>query len=225
MKRFACLWVVVMLACAGGAPAVAEAELKTEDDKTFYALGLVISRQLAAFKLTPAELAAVQAGLLDGSTGKTPKVSLDEYGPKIQALGEKRVAAGVTDEKKRGKEYLAKISEKPGIKKVGSGLLMETVSEGTGESPKPEDNVKVNYKGALIDGHVFDESARHGGPSTFKLTTGLVKCWNEGLTYMKVGGKAKLYCPAELAYGDRPNGEIPAGATLVFDIELLEIVK
>ena len=89
MKRFACLFVLALFACA--APVVAEPELKTEDDKTLYALGLVISKQLSAFKLTPAELAILQAGLNDGSSGKTPKVDLEEYGPKIQAFGQQPI--------------------------------------------------------------------------------------------------------------------------------------
>ena len=224
MKRFVPVLLLAAFACSG-APVAADPELKTEDDKTLYALGLVISKQLAAFKLTPAELAVLQSGMADGTQGKTPKVSLDEYGPKIQALGQQRMSAGAAEEKKKGKEYLAKIGEKPGIKKIGTGLLIETVTEGTGASPKPEDNVKVNYRGTLIDGTFFDGTEKYGEPSTFKMSTGLIKCWNEALTYMKVGGKAKVYCPPELAYGDRANGAIPAGATLVFDLELLEIVK
>jgi FKBP-type peptidyl-prolyl cis-trans isomerase FkpA len=223
MKRFACLFVLALFACAS-APVVAEPELKTEDDKTVYALGHVISKQLSAFKLTPAELALLQAGLADGAGGKTPKVSLDEYGPKIQAFGQQRMTMGLAEEKKKGQEFLAKTAEKPGCKKTASGLLMETVAEGTGASPTPTDTVKVNYKGTLIDGTEFDSSAKHGGPATFKLD-GVVKCWGEGVSAMKVGGKAKLYCPNELAWGERPTGLIPAGAAVIFDVELVEIVK
>jgi|KBSSwiStaDraftv2_1062776.scaffolds.fasta_scaffold14028_8 FKBP-type peptidyl-prolyl cis-trans isomerase len=223
MKRFACLFVLALFAC--GAPAVAEPELKTEDDKTLYALGLVVARQLSPFHLTPAELAVIQAGLADGSTpGKTPKVNLEEYGPKIQGFGQARVTAGIAEERKKGKEYLDKAAAKPGVKKSDSGLLMETVSEGTGASPAATDAVKVSYKGTLLNGTVFDASEKRGGPQTMRLDQ-VMKCWQEGLTKMKVGGKAKLYCPADLAYGDRPNGDIPPGATLLFDVELVEIVK
>jgi FKBP-type peptidyl-prolyl cis-trans isomerase FkpA len=224
MKRFVPILLLASFACAS-APVAADPELKTEDEKTLYALGLNFSKQISVFKMTPAELAVLQSGISDGTLGKPPKVSLEEYGPKIQALAMQRMSAGAAAEKQKGKEYLAKIAEKPGIKKTGTGLLMETVTEGTGATPGPEANVKVNYKGTLIDGTVFDESAKYGGPSQFKLGTGLIKCWNEALTFMKVGGKAKLYCPAELAYGDRPNGVIPAGATLLFELELLEVVK
>ena len=225
MKRFFVICVLAGLVAAGTACA-ADPELKTDDDKTFYALGLVLANQLAPFKMTPEELALVQAGLSDGSLKKPPKVEVETFGPKIKPLADARLAAGTADEKKKGKAYLETIAAKPGIKKTGSGLLMETVTEGTGKSPVPNDKVKVNYKGTLIDGKVFDDSAKHGG--AYQVTVAgqppIIKCWNEALEFMKVGGKAKLYCPSELAYGDRPNGEIPAGATLLFDLELVEIV-
>jgi FKBP-type peptidyl-prolyl cis-trans isomerase FkpA len=224
MKRFFVCCVLAGFVAAGTACA-ADPELKTDDDKTFYALGLVLANQLGPFRMTPAELELVKAGLTDGTLKKKTLVEVEAFGPKIKPLADARQASGAAEEKKKGKAYLETIAAKPGIKKTGSGLLMETVTEGTGKSPVANDKIKVNYKGMLIDGKVFDESAKHGGPQTMALGAGLMKCWNEALEFMKVGGKAKLYCPAELAYGDRPNGEIPAGATLVFDVELLEIVK
>ena len=224
MKRF--LVPLVLAAFVGGGVAhAADPELKTDDDKTLYALGMVIANQLAAFKLTPAELDLVKAGLSDGVAGKTGKVDLETFGPKIQPLAQQRRAAGAAEEKKKGKEYLDKIAANSKIKKLDAGILLETVAEGTGASPTATDNVKVNYKGTTIDGHVFDSSEKHGGPATFKLDQ-VVKCWCQGLQFMKVGGKAKLYCPSDAAYGDRGQGaDIPPGATLVFDVELLEIVK
>jgi len=224
MKRF--LVPLVLAAFVGGGVAhAADPELKTDDDKTRYALGMVIANQLAAFKLTPAELDLVKAGLSDGVAGKTGKVDLETFGPKIQPLAQQRRAAGAAEEKKKGKEYLDKIAANSKIKKLDAGILLETVAEGTGASPTATDNVKVNYKGTTIDGHVFDSSEKHGGPATFKLDQ-VVKCWSQGLQFMKVGGKAKLYCPSDAAYGDRGQGaDIPPGATLVFDVELLEIVK
>ncbi len=221
MKRFLAGCTLAVFAAAGAAYA-ADPELKTDEDKTFYALGLVIANQLATFRLSPAELELVKTGLTDGTLKHPAKVELDTFGPKIRPLAEARTAAGATEEKKKGKEYMDKIAAKPNVKKTASGMIMETVTEGTGKSPAPSDKVKVNYKGMLIDGHVFDQSK--GNPATFTLDQ-VIKCWTEGLGLMKTGGKAKLYCPAEIAYGDRPNGEIPAGATLVFEVELMEIVK
>jgi len=212
---------------AAGTARAAEPELKTEDDKTLYALGLVLANQLAVFNLTPGELEIVKTGLTDGTLKKPPKVEVETYGPKIKPMVDSRQSASAATEKKKGKIFLDTIAAKPGIKKTGSGLLIETVSEGTGKSPVPNDKVKVNYKGTLIDGTVFDESAKHGGPYgvTIEGNPPIIKCWNEALEFMKVGGKAKIYCPSELAYGDRPNGQIPAGATLVFEMELVEISK
>ena len=227
MKRFFVSCVLAGFIAAGTAcaadPELKTPELKTDDDKTFYALGLVIANQLGTFKLTPAELELVKTGLTDGTLKKPAKVELEAFGPKIKPLAEARQAAAAGEEKKKGKAYLETMAAKPNIKKTGSGMLYETVTEGTGKSPGPTDKVKVNYKGTLIDGTVFDASEKHGGPSTFGLDR-VYKCWTEGLQLMKTGGKAKLYCPAELAAGDRGQGEVPPGATLIFEVELLEIV-
>jgi FKBP-type peptidyl-prolyl cis-trans isomerase FkpA len=222
MKRFACLLVLALFACAS-APAVAQAEPKTEDDKTLYALGLVLANQLGALRLTPAELQLIEAGMSDGVLKNKALVELETYGPKIKPFADARMAAGLAEEKKKGAAYLETIAAKPGIKKTDSGLLIETVSAGTGKAPVNNDKVKVNYKGMLIDGKVFDSSEKHGGPYGVTVGGQIIKCWNEALVLMKVGGKAKVYCPSELAYGDRPNGEIPAGAALVFEMELVEI--
>jgi len=234
MKRFfvSCLMAGVVaagIACAADTEQKAaeqkSPELQTDDEKTLYALGLAISSQLSTFKLTPAELDIVKAGLTDGTLKKPLKVELEAWGPKIRPMAEARQAAGAVEEKKKGKEFLDKIAANPKIKKTESGVLVETVTEGTGANPTAADKVKLNYKGTLIDGTVFDESSKHGGASTMSLATGIIKCFTDGIPLMKTGGKAKLYCPAETAYGDRANGQIPAGAALVFEIELLEVVK
>jgi len=102
---------------------------------------------------------------------------------------------------------------------------MVTIKAGTGPTPKPSDTVKVHYHGTLTDGTVFDSSVQRGQPATFQLS-GIIPCWKEGLQLMKVGGKSRLVCPPELAYGDRgAPPRIKPGATLVFEVELLEIAK
>lgn len=199
-------------------------ELKTDDEKTIYALGFVEGDRLNIFKMTPAEFEILKAGLTDAILKKPAKIEIETFGPKIKPLADARIASGVGDEKKKGKAYLETIAAKPNIKKTGSGMLMETIAEGTGKTPVPTDTVKVNYKGTLIDGTVFDSSEKHGGPQSFSLKQ-VYKCWQEGLEFMKAGGKAKLYCPPELANGDQPRGLIPPGATLTFEVELLEIIK
>jgi FKBP-type peptidyl-prolyl cis-trans isomerase FkpA len=222
MKRFVVYCVLAGLVAAGIACAADQAqapkvELKTEDDKTLYALGLLLA--------SPTELQLIQSGMTDGILKNKALVEVEAYGPKIKPFADARMAAGLADEKKKGAAYLETIAAKPGIKKTETGLLIQTVAEGTGKSPAAGDKVKVNYKGTLIDGTVFDASEKHGGPYgvTIAGTPPIIKCWNEALVTMKVGGKAKIYCPTDLAYGDRPNGEIPAGATLTFELELVEI--
>jgi FKBP-type peptidyl-prolyl cis-trans isomerase FkpA/FKBP-type peptidyl-prolyl cis-trans isomerase FklB len=128
-------------------------------------------------------------------------------------------------EKEAGKGFLAKAAAEKGAKKTASGLIITTTKAGTGDAPKPLDKVKVNYEGKLTDGTIFDSSIQRGQPATFPLN-GVIPCWTEGVQLMKVGGKSKLVCPADIAYGDRGSPpKIKPGATLVFDVELLEIVK
>jgi FKBP-type peptidyl-prolyl cis-trans isomerase FkpA len=133
--------------------------------------------------------------------------------------------AGVLAEKKKVDAYLAAAEKEPGAVKSSSGLIFRTLRPGDGPSPKATDRVKVDYEGSLIDGTVFDSSIKRGEPIVFPLNK-VIKCWTEGLQKMKVGEKARLICPARIAYGDQGHPpEIPPGAPLVFDVELLEIVK
>jgi FKBP-type peptidyl-prolyl cis-trans isomerase FkpA/FKBP-type peptidyl-prolyl cis-trans isomerase FklB len=200
-------------------------ELATEDDKTLYAIGLALSRNLTGFSLNEKELAVVQSGIADGTLGKEKKVDLQTYMPKINQLMQTRQSAAASTEKKASEAYLAKAAGEKGAEKLPSGLVYTETKAGSGDAPKPTDTVKVHYTGKLTDGTVFDSSVQRGEPATFPLN-GVIKCWTEGLQKMKVGGKATLVCPSDIAYGDqgRPP-QIKPGATLVFDVELLEIVK
>jgi FKBP-type peptidyl-prolyl cis-trans isomerase FkpA len=219
---------IPVLACGAegsGAPAAAAPEITTDEQKTLYALGLVISRNVAPFGLSEADLALVEAGLADGVLGRTPKADLQVFGPKIQELARTRLTAQAAAEKTAGADFLTKAAAEPGAVKTPSGVIYKEVSAGTGESPKPSDRVKVNYAGSLRDGKVFDSSQKRGQPLELVLNQ-FIPCWSEGLQKMKVGGKAHLVCPAESAYGDRGSPpDIKPGAALAFDIELLEIVK
>ena len=109
--------------------------------------------------------------------------------------------------------------------KTASGIVITTLKEGTGASPKSTETVKVHYRGVLENGKEFDSSYGRGQPATFPLNR-VIACWTEGVQTMKVGGKAKLLCPSNLAYGSRGvPGTIPPDSTLIFEVELLEIVK
>lgn len=216
---------IVALASFGAAGAVTGQELKTEEQKTLYALGLAISQSLGPFNLSETELEMVKSGLTDGVLSRPHKVELPTYGPKLKELQASRQAATAAVEKKLGQSYLEKAAAEKGATKTASGVIVTTIKPGTGLSPAATDKVKVHYTGTLIDGTVFDSSVQRGQPATFPLN-GVIKCWTEGVATMKVGGKAKLVCPADAAYGDKgAPPKIKPGSTLVFEVELLEIVK
>jgi FKBP-type peptidyl-prolyl cis-trans isomerase FkpA len=224
--RNAVLWSLAgLLAVSSGARA-AEPELKTEEQKTLYAIGLAVSQSLGVFSLSPAELELVKAGLTDGVLHKDKKVvDLQVYGPKIQEMQTARSSTVAAEEKKAGQAFLDKAAAEKGATKTATGLVMTTIKPGTGPSPKATDKVKVHYQGTLTDGTVFDSSLQRNEPATFPLN-GVIPCWTEAVQLMKVGGKSRLVCPANLAYGDRAvGGKIKPGSTLVFEVELLEIVK
>jgi len=121
------------------------------------------------------------------------------------------------------KAYLEKAAAEPGAQKTASGLVYRDVTAGSGASPKATDTVKVHYRGTLINGKEFDSSYARNEPAEFPLNR-VIPCWTEGVQKMKVGGKARLVCPSSIAYGEGgAPPDIPGGATLVFEIELLGI--
>ncbi len=215
-----------MTACAQSAGTAASApKLDTDDQKTLYALGLLLGTNIKPFALTPDELAIVKAGLSDAVTNSKPQVDLNTYGPKVNELAQKRAAAGAGDAKKSGQEFADKVAKEPGATKTASGIVMRTITPGSGASPTADDIVKVHYEGKLPDGTVFDSSIKRGEPAEFPLK-GVVPCWTEALQKMKKGEKAQIVCPSSLAYGDRgAPPQIPPGATLSFEVELLDFHK
>jgi FKBP-type peptidyl-prolyl cis-trans isomerase FkpA len=204
------------------AAAVDAQTLTTDQDKTLYALGIAIGNNVKDFNLTPAELALVTAGLSDASQGKEPKVDFEAFAPRIQALAQERMSAKATVEKQASGAFLEKMSKETGAVRSASGLIYIPVTAGQGASPSAESTVKVHYHGTLRDGTVFDSSVQRGEPISFPLS-GVIPCWTEGVQKMKVGGKAKLVCPSDTAYGDGGQGPIPGGAALMFEVELLAI--
>ena len=207
------------------APVLA-ADPTTDDQKAFYALGVGLSKQLMQLQpLTPDEINMITSGMGDALGGKPAKADPEQFGPKIREIAQARMKVAGEAEKKKGTEFLEKASKEKGAKKTESGLVYQETTPGTGEQPKASDTVKVNYRGTLIDGTEFDSSYKRNQPATFPLS-GVIKCWTEGLQLMKVGGKSKLVCPSDIAYGDRGSPPtIKPGSTLVFEVELLSIEK
>lgn len=196
--------------------------MTTDEEKTIYALGLSIARSLSPFDLSPHELEIVRQALKDAAAGK-PALELHTWGPKIEPLAQSRSTRAAEREKVASKAYLEKAAAMPGAVKTESGLVYRELRAGTGPSPLATDTVKVNYRGTLMDGTEFDSSYSRNEPTQFALN-GVIRCWTEGVQKMKAGGKAMLVCPSALAYGDQGRPSIPGGATLIFEIELLEVV-
>lgn len=219
---------------AGAAPAVAtptppappppplSAEEKT---KALYAFGAMVAERtpVKGAGLSQEELDQVVKGIEDALAGKELAVKMEEFSPKVQQFLDEKQSAKAQGEKTKGAEFAAKAAKEKGAVKAPSGLVYLATQVGTGKQPAATDTVSVHYKGTLIDGTEFDSSYKRGQPTEFPLN-GVIKCWTEGVAMMKVGGKAKLVCPSDIAYGDRGAGpNIPGGATLVFEVELLSI--
>jgi len=213
------------IGAADGPAASGEVDLETDDQKTIYAIGLALARELEPFDLTETEIAIFEQGLRDAVLGQPPKVDLATQGPRIESLAKARRAAASVEESKAAEAFLAAAAAASGAQKSDSGLIYLEVSPGTGASPKASDTVSVHYHGTLRDGTVFDSSVERGTPAQFPLNR-VIPCWTEGVQKMKAGGKSRLTCPASIAYVD--NGAPPhikPGAALAFDVELLEIVS
>jgi FKBP-type peptidyl-prolyl cis-trans isomerase FkpA len=203
------------------AASAASAGLTTDEQKTIYAVGLAMHQSLAQFDLSPSELEIVKRALTDAAAGK-PAIELSVWQPKMQALAQARAARVAAKQKESAQSFLTKAAAEPGAVKSPSGMIYRELTPGSGPSPKATDTVKVHYRGTLTDGTEFDSSYKRNQPAEFPLN-GVIKCWTEGVQKMKVGGKAVLICPSDLAYGDAGRPSIPGGATLVFEIELLGI--
>ena len=216
-KLIVCIFVLLLAMPAGAA------QPQTEDQKTLYALGVHMTRQLAVFNLSAEEYEFVKEGITDAAAGKKLIAEPEAYGQSLNALAQARVEATAQKQKELAQPYLEKAAAEKGAQKTATGLIYQEIKAGKGAQPKAVDTVKVHYVGTLIDGKEFDSSVKRGEPVEFSLGQ-VIPCWTEGVAKMKVGGKARLVCPADLAYGDQGRPPIiPAGATLVFEVELLDV--
>ncbi len=203
----------------------ADEALETEEQKVFYYLGVAMSGNLAPLSLTADELALVQRGMHDALLGDPVLLDAAVYGQKLNELGQQRMLASAEREALASAEYVDRMAVEEGAITTDSGLVILEITPGTGNSPTAESTVKAHYQGTLRDGTVFDSSIERGAPVDFSLNS-VIPCWREALPMMKEGGKSKITCPAELAYGTRGSpGGVPGGAALTFEVELIEIVN
>jgi len=228
---FSVLLIVGLLGCdkKGSVGASSSATPGNDTEKTIYTMGILLGKRAQNLGLNATEKSMLQAGFIDSIEGKDPKIKVQEFSSKIGKFVRERAtkisSKKAKTEKDAAKPFLAKMEKEAGAKKTKSGLIYIAQKEGTGDFPKLSDRVKVHYHGTLMNGDVFDSSKKRGKPAEFPLS-GVIKCWQEGLRLMKVGGTAKIVCPSDIAYGDRgAPPKINPGATLVFDVELLEIKK
>lgn len=199
--------------------------LKTEVDTVSYSIGLNIAENLSNQGLDDLNIEALAKGMDDYLAKNDLAITKEQGEQIIQAYMQKKAMEAANVNKKEGEEFLAKNGAKDGVVTLPSGMQYEIIEEGTGAIPTASDRVKTHYHGTLIDGTVFDSSVDRGQPATFGVTQ-VIKGWQEALQLMPVGSKWRLYIPYDLAYGERgAGGQIGPYATLIFDIELIDIVK
>jgi len=204
-------------------PTAAQAEIEVLDNdeqRIVYTLGVMLMKDLAVFRLNDKDLEILQQGMRDAQDGE---LLLDPnlYEAKIQDLAMARLEATKKTQASEAADFVAAAKKKAGARTTKSGLVIRTTTPGKGPSPKSDSKVTAHYEGRLVDGTIFDASANRGQPLTFPLNH-VIPCWSEAVQLMKVGEKAQLICPPDIAYGDKgAPPAIPPGATLVFDIHLL----
>ncbi|WP_305851950.1 FKBP-type peptidyl-prolyl cis-trans isomerase [Spirosoma sp. KCTC 42546] len=213
-------------------PATSGTKIVSTQDSVSYSIGVFMAQNLKQQGISDLNNALLMRGLEDALSGQSTQLTQAQCGQVMNNFMQKQMASrnaegmkASAENKKIGSAFLAENKTKAGVVTTASGLQYSIEKEGTGAKPTATDRVKVHYTGRLIDGKVFDSSVERGQPAEFGVTE-VIKGWTEALQLMPVGSKWKLYIPSDLAYGDRAAGaDIKPGSTLVFDVELLDIVK
>ncbi len=221
-----CSFGIMLVACqlphaAFAAPPATNAVPQTDPEKVLYILGIMLGNSLEQFNLTEKELEWVQRGTADQAMGRDAVVNPDEYQSQFKQFVQERTQSSAELDAD-AVAFLEKQSSIDGAVVSESGLIMQEMVAGAGASPTATDTVSVHYHGTLVDGTVFDSSVERGEPARFPLNR-VIPCWTEGVAKMNVGGKSRLICPPQIAYGARGAGKIPPNAPIVFEVELLEI--
>lgn len=199
-------------------------KLESDDEKVAYAIGQQIGNGMKSQGLK-IDTTILASSIDDVLQGKPSRLTQEQMQAAMMKMRENMTAKQESEGKaniEKGSKFLEENKKKPNVKVTKSGLQYEIIAEGKGNSPKPEDTVKVHYTGTLIDGTKFDSSVDRGEPAEFPVG-GVIPGWTEALQLMKPGAKFKLAIPSELAYGPQGRPSIPANSVLLFDVELIEI--
>lgn len=225
-------WLLILAILAASAAPAAEKPAGREgtekekfaDAELLYALGALLGARVQNYGFSPEELARIQHGFADASAKRRLKltdVDMEEWGPRVDAWLQRRATPALAKEKERGSALAAAEAKEPGAQTLEGGIVLRMLKAGEGASPSPRDRVRVKYEGRTADGKVFDSSASADVP-----LDKVVRCWSVALPKLRVGGRARLVCPPATAYGEQGRQpQVPGGATIVFDIELLEVPR
>ena len=214
----------VLLFAVLASSARAEAPLDTEHDRILFALGLRCANELRDFALDDSEIDLVERGIRAALLGGEIPINANAYPRKIKALRGQRHPAAVARERELARGYVERASREAGAVRSDSGVLLFTLLQGTGPSPTDGDTIRVHFHGKLRDGTVFDSSVDRGEARQMKLGR-MFPCWREGVKTMKGGGRSRLVCPPDTAWGDAGTPRVPGGAALDIEIQLIAITK
>ncbi len=198
----------------------------TDEQRVSYGIGRQMGDQLLSSNIPDLSVELVMAGVRDAYTQQPSQVDEEDLQAAFQTLQNKMQALAQESARAAGKagvEFLEKNATREGVVTLPSGLQYEVVTAGTGATPVASSTVRTHYEGTLISGEVFDSSYKRGQPAEFPVG-GVIAGWTEALQLMQEGAKWRLYIPSDLAYGERAAGSIPPHSTLIFDIELLNVL-
>lgn len=204
-------------------PAAPKPLLKNGVDSLSYAIGINIGMNMKMQGVENISYITLNKGIADALKGNQPLMDENTCNMTIQQKLQEYMSKKSGAVKEEGRKFLEKNKTQPGVVVLPSGIQYKIITQGSGPKPTLEDTIKVHYKGTTIDGNIFDDSYSRGEPIEFPLG-GLIEGWKQTLVLMPTGSKWQLFIPSDYAYGDRgAGGSIPGGATLIFELELLEV--